>query len=157
MSRSGTNHGNGGKRRYPPPSSEAARQRMRATRQRNTSAEMALRSALHRKGLRYRVDFAPLAGLRRRADVVFRRQRVAVFVDGCFWHGCPQHASWPKSNAGFWRDKILANRRRDVHTNETLEAAGWLVIRIWEHEDAYTAAEQIDRLVRSRSDTNPNR
>lgn len=134
----------------PPPSSEAARNRMRAARQRDTSAEMALRSALHRKGLRYRVDASPLEGIRRRADVVFRPIKVAIFVDGCFWHGCPIHGTWPKANAEFWRNKIERNKERDADTDQRLKQAGWKVIRVWEHEDPEEAAEKIMQIVQER-------
>lgn len=124
---------------------------MQATKRRDTSAELRLRSMLHQMGLRYRVDARPLPQARRRADVVFRAARVAVFVDGCFWHGCPKHATWPRSNAKFWRDKILANRLRDADTNRTLRSQGWSVIRVWEHEDPLVAASRIHRLVQARS------
>lgn len=124
---------------------------MENTGQRDTPAEMEIRRRLHRMGLRYRVDFPVLKGLRRRADVVFTKARVAVFVDGCFWHGCPEHGSWPKSNAEFWRNKIETNRRRDQDTNECLKKAGWRVIRVWEHEDPDEAAERIAKMVRESS------
>src|SRR5687768_13961014 len=101
------------RRRTPPPSSAAVRRRMRATKQRDTPAEVMLRSALHRVGLRFRVDCRPIIQLRTRADIVFRRARVAVFIDGCFWHGCPKHGSWPTRNGEWWRTKILGNRQRD--------------------------------------------
>lgn len=122
---------------------------MAATRQRDTPPELALRSHLHRRGLRYRVDY-PVLG-RRRADVVFSRARVAVFVDGCFWHGCPKHGTWPKANADWWENKIKANQARDRDTDEKLGAAGWLPVRVWEHEDAEVAAARVERLVRLRS------
>lgn len=134
----------------PPASSEAARKRMKSVRQRDTTPEIALRSEIHRKGLRFRVDVSLIEGLRRRADVVFHSARVAVFVDGCFWHGCPIHGTWPKSNAEFWREKIERNRQRDADTDLRLERAGWLVIRVWEHEDPSKAAENICRIVRDR-------
>jgi DNA mismatch endonuclease (patch repair protein) len=86
-----------------------------------------------------------LAGERRRADIVFRRARVAVFVNGCFWHGCPEHATWPKHNAEFWREKIRANQQRDRDTDERLGVAGWTVIRIWEHENPSDAADRVQR------------
>lgn len=73
-----------------------------------------------------------------------------MFVDGCFWHGCPEHASWPKANATFWREKIDANRKRDLDTNEQLEATGWTALRVWEHEDVEEAADRVERLIRSR-------
>ncbi len=118
-------------------------------RRRDTAPEVALRSALHRSGLRYRVDF-PLPGLRRRADIAFPAARVAVFVDGCFWHGCPEHGSWPKENAPWWREKIEANRRRDRDTDARLRDAGWLPLRVWEHEPAEAAAERVAEAVRAR-------
>jgi len=120
---------------------------MKATRSRDTDAERRLRSALHRRGLRFRVDSPPLPELPRRADVLFARSRVAVFVDGCFWHGCPLHGTTPKENAEWWRDKLAANRRRDSDTNERLAQAGWLVIRVWEHEDPELAAQRIAEAV----------
>lgn len=124
--------------------------RMKAQRTRDTGPELALRRLLHRRGLRYRVDHRPLRGVRRRADVVFTRARVAVFVDGCFWHGCPEHGTWPKANATWWREKIEANRKRDRATDERLREAGWLPLRVWEHEDVATAANGIEAAVRSR-------
>lgn len=123
---------------------------MQSTRQRDTAPEVALRRALFRLGLRYRVNSIPIPGLRRRADIVFRRARVAVYVDGCFWHGCPIHATWPRANAAFWRDKIETNRRRDADTDRQLREAGWLVVRVWEHEDPSAAAGSIALFVRSR-------
>jgi DNA mismatch endonuclease (patch repair protein) len=81
---------------------------------------------------------------------VFTRARVAVFIDGCFWHGCPEHGTWPKKNAGWWRSKIETNQARDRDTNSRLEGAGWLVIRVWEHEDPVEAANKISHAVRSR-------
>jgi DNA mismatch endonuclease (patch repair protein) len=99
--------------------------------------------------LRYFVDRAPLVGLRRRADVVFPRQRLAVYVDGCFFHGCPRHGTWPKHNAEFWRDKIETNRARDRDTDARLAAAGWSVIRIWEHEDPAAAADRVEQALRA--------
>jgi DNA mismatch endonuclease (patch repair protein) len=137
--------------RTPGPSSDAARRRMTVVGRRDTAAEMALRTLLHRSGLRYRVDHPPIPGLRRRADVVFKAARVAVFVDGCFWHGCPEHATWPKANADFWRQKIQANRRRDLDTDARLAEAGWQVLRFWEHRDPAEAAVEVLRLTTSRS------
>jgi DNA mismatch endonuclease (patch repair protein) len=134
----------------PSASSEAARKRMQSTRRRDTAPEMALRAVLYRMGLRYRVDRKPLPDLSRRADVVFTPARVAVYVDGCFWHGCPIHGTWPKQNAQFWREKIEANRRRDADTDRRMADAGWLVIRVWGHEDPGEAAERVAAVVRSR-------
>jgi DNA mismatch endonuclease, patch repair protein len=118
-----------------------------------TSPELLLRSELHRRGLRYRVHYAfRLAGLtRRRCDLAFPRQRVAVFVDGCFWHACPVHATAPKSNADWWRAKLSANVARDRDTDEKLRASDWEVIRIWEHEPEAAAADRVQDLVRSRT------
>ena len=133
----------------PVASSEAVSRRMSVARRRDTGPERALRSELHRLGLRFRLH-RRLAGLRREADVVFGPARVAVFIDGCFWHGCPQHATWPKANADFWRTKIETNRRRDADTDERLAGAGWEVVRIWEHEDPAEAARLIAARVRAR-------
>lgn len=132
----------------PRPSSAAARERMRATGRRDTAAEMAVRRAAHRLGLRYRVDAPALPGLRRRADLLFTRARVAVFVDGCFWHGCPTHGSRPRANAQWWAEKIAANRRRDADTDARLVEANWISLRVWEHEDPEDAAARIAHVVR---------
>jgi DNA mismatch endonuclease, patch repair protein len=134
-------------RNTPPASSADALRRMTSQRQRDTKGELELRSLLHRRGLRFRVH-ALLPGLRRRSDIVFTRARVAVFVDGCFWHGCPEHGSWPKQNANWWREKIEANQRRDRDTDARLNAAGWTVVRVWEHDDPTQAAERITEIVR---------
>jgi DNA mismatch endonuclease (patch repair protein) len=123
---------------------------MQATRRRDTPAELALRRELHARGFRYRVDYPPLENIRRRADIVFTRAKVAVFVDGCFWHGCPEHGTWPKQNADWWREKIEANRRRDTDTDERLTVNGWLSIRVWAHEKPVDAAERIVGIVHAR-------
>jgi DNA mismatch endonuclease (patch repair protein) len=111
-------------------------------RRRDTGPEMAIRRLLHARGLRYRVD-AVLLGMRRRADLVFVSARVAVFVDGCFWHGCPAHRTWPKSNAAWWAEKIEANVKRDRDTDQRLAADGWTVVRVWEHEAPEAAATRV--------------
>jgi DNA mismatch endonuclease (patch repair protein) len=116
-----------------------------------TDPETALRRELHRRGLRYRVNRAPVAGIRRTADVVFSKARVAVFVDGCFWHGCPDHKTFPRANAEWWRAKLTRNVERDRETDRTLMDSGWLVIRVWEHENSARAAARIARTVRSRA------
>lgn len=134
----------------PSASSPAALRRMQSARQRDTKPELELRSALHRRGLRFFVNRAPLPTVRRRADVVFPRLRVAVYVDGCFWHGCPLHGTWPKANADWWREKIERNQRRDRDTNAQLDAACWCVVRIWEHESMDSAAKGIVALIASR-------
>lgn len=120
---------------------------MAGVRQTGTDAEMALRQAMHRLGLRYRVDYEVLRKPRRVADVAFPARRVAVFVDGCFWHGCPEHATWPKQNADFWRQKIEANRQRDADTNDRLRAVGWTVLRFWSHESPSEAARTVAKVV----------
>lgn len=134
----------------PPASSPHVRHRMRATRRRDTPGELALRSALRAYGLRYRVD-AKLPGTRRRADVAFVSAKVAVFVDGCFWHGCPEHGTWPKTNADWWREKIKANRRRDRDTDHMLKAQGWTVLRFWEHTEPLVAARRVAKVLRDRA------
>ncbi|MEU7023474.1 very short patch repair endonuclease [Streptomyces sp. NPDC046203] len=116
----------------------------------DTGVEKALRSALHRAGLRYRVHRRPLKGVRREADIVFGPAKVAVFVDGCFWHGCPEHATWPKRNSQFWREKIEKNRARDADTDARLREAGWLAVRVWEHETAAEAAARVATVVAER-------
>jgi DNA mismatch endonuclease (patch repair protein) len=123
---------------------------MKATRQRDTAAEIALRRLLHARGLRFRLHRQLLPQLRRHADIAFMSARVAVFVDGCFWHSCPIHATSPKANQRWWAEKLAANRRRDKETNRRLRAAGWLVIRVWEHEAPMAAAVRIARAVRER-------
>ncbi|EGD23694.1 DNA mismatch endonuclease Vsr [Prescottella equi ATCC 33707] len=123
--------------------------RMRAQRRRDTAPEVALRRELHRRGARFFVDRAPLRGLRRRADLVFPRRRVAVYVDGCFWHSCPQHATSPKNNAQWWADKLAANVVRDRDTDTRLADAGWTVVRIWEHEDPTEAADRVQAALRA--------
>lgn len=119
---------------------------MQRARRRDTRPEQEIRKILHAAGLRYRVDH-PIPGTRRRADISFPRKRVSVFIDGCFWHGCPEHASWPRHNAEWWRNKIEATRQRDADTNERLRSRGWTVIRIWEHEDPFEAAERVMRAI----------
>jgi DNA mismatch endonuclease (patch repair protein) len=127
----------------PGASSEEARKRMQANRGRDTAPELALRRELHRRGFRYRVDRAPLSSLRCRADLVFGRQKVAVFVDGCFWHGCPHHRSLPKANRDWWKSKIAATIARDRRNDAVLLKAGWVVVRVWEHEEVDAAADRV--------------
>ena len=131
-------------------SSPEASRRMQRVRQRNTSAEVALRRQLHARGLRYRVQVPVLTKPRRVADVAFSGRRVAVFVDGCFWHGCPLHATWPKQNAEFWRTKIIANQARDRDTDERLRADDWKVVRVWAHEPPNEAASRIAMIIEKR-------
>lgn len=120
---------------------------MAKVRQKGTDAEVALRRELFRIGLRYRIDYEVLKKPRRVADIAFPGRRIAIFVDGCFWHGCPQHASWPKRNAELWRQKIETNRLRDADTNERLRSLGWTVLRFWSHESPTSAAGVIANLV----------
>lgn len=132
---------------YPIPSSELVTRRMRNTPTKDTPAELAIRRLLHARGLRYRVDVRPEKSLRRKADIVFGPARVAVFVDGCFWHDCPLHGSAPKANAAWWREKLRTNVERDRATSFRLTALGWTVIRVWEHEPPAEATERIARAV----------
>jgi DNA mismatch endonuclease (patch repair protein) len=94
------------------------------------------------------VDHPPIAGLRRRADVVFTRRKVAVYVDGCYWHSCPMHGTTAKANAEFWASKLAANERRDRDTDRALIEAGWRVVRIWEHESPVEAADRLEAVLR---------
>lgn len=129
------------------PSSPETSRRMAKIRQKGTDAEIALRRELYRRGLRYRVDYEVMKKPRRVADVAFPALKIAIFVDGCFWHGCPVHATWPKQNAEFWREKIKANRLRDADTNLRLSDMGWTVLRFWEHEPPIEAVETIAQTV----------
>lgn len=132
----------------PTPSSPGVSARMSRARRRDTVPELAVRREAHRRGLRYRVDMA-LPGLpRRRADMVFVRRQVAVFVDGCFWHSCPVHASMPSANRDWWSAKLARNEERDRHTDEHLRDLDWTVLRFWEHEDPVAVVDEIERIVR---------
>lgn len=133
----------------PSASSPEVLARMTRQRRRDTKPEMSIRRLLHARGLRYRVD-APLPGMRRRADLVFRSSRVAVFVDGCFWHGCPEHGTTPKKNAAWWTEKIDTNVKRDRDTDRRLTADGWVVVRIWEHDAPQVAAARVGEIVSNR-------
>lgn len=123
---------------------------MQSNKSRDTKPELALRSAVHARGLRYRVSAKPLAGVRRTADLVFPRAKVAVFLDGCFWHGCPEHHTVASANAKFWADKVEGNRKRDRDTDGRLAEAGWVSVRVWEHENAVEAARRVEDIVRAR-------
>jgi DNA mismatch endonuclease (patch repair protein) len=123
---------------------------MQGQARRDTKPERLLRSALHQLGLRYRVHVRLLPESRRQVDVAFMRERVAVFVDGCFWHGCPEHGHQPRVNDWYWGSKIMANRARDADTDERLEEAAWQVVRVWEHESPEIAAIRIQEVVLSR-------
>jgi DNA mismatch endonuclease, patch repair protein len=109
----------------------------------DTGPEARLRSALHRTGLRFRKHVRPAASVRCRPDVVFPTEHVAVFVDGCFWRGCPEHFRPPSTNSEYWDPKIALNQARDRRNEEALAAAGWTVIRVWEHEEPEAAAQRV--------------
>jgi DNA mismatch endonuclease, patch repair protein len=119
---------------------------------RHTKPEVALRRELHRRGLRFRVQL-PVPGNRRRTiDIAFTRAKLAVFVDGCFWHGCPEHGVKPSTNSEWWRWKLARNQERDAETARLLEEAGWTVLRLWEHEDVGAAAAEVEKRWRSAAD-----
>jgi DNA mismatch endonuclease (patch repair protein) len=116
----------------------------------DTAPELGLRRALHALGLRYRLQVRVPGNNRRRIDIAFTRARVAVFVDGCYWHGCPDHGTRPKANREWWDWKIARNKARDADTNLLLTSQGWMVVRVWEHDDPSTAADRISVIVRDR-------
>jgi DNA mismatch endonuclease (patch repair protein) len=120
---------------------------MVANRRRDTTPELAVRRELHRRGLRFRVDYPVLP--RRRADIAFPRRRVAVFIDGCFWHDCPEHGTASKANAEFWAEKLAANKTRDRDTDLRLGEVGWTVLRFWEHEGIEDVVRRIEATVRA--------
>ncbi len=122
---------------------------MLANRNRNTGPELALRHELFRLGFRYRIHYSPLASRRWKVDVAFPRHRLAVFIDGCFWHGCPQHHALPKSNVEFWRSKVLGNVGRDRKLDAMLSEQGWKVLRVWEHDDPEAAARLVASILSS--------
>lgn len=136
---------------YPEPSSTAATTIGKANRRRNTKPELALRSCLHRAGMRYRVDLRVDGdGVRVRPDIVFTKVKVAVFVDGCFWHQCPNHRNVPAQNRDYWLPKLEANVRRDRRVDNALAGSGWHVERVWEHESPAVAAERVASIVNQR-------
>lgn len=130
------------------PTAEVGR-RYAAQRRAGTAPEVALRKSLHSRGLRFRVQLKVSGLPRRTVDVAFPRQRVAVFVDGCFWHGCPEHGTQPRANEDWWRWKIARNQARDRDTTERLQELGWTVIRIWEHELPTAAADAVEAVLAS--------
>lgn len=134
----------------PKATSPAARKVMQGNRSQDTRPEVALRSALHRRGLRFRKHRRALAALACRPDVVFPRERVAVFLDGCFWHGCASHGVLPRANRAYWEAKVRVNRERDRRNDSALAAHGWLVVRVWEHEDPEAGANAVEEVVRRR-------
>ena len=130
-------------RAHPGSSSPVVSARMSRQGRRDTGPEVALRRALHARGLRFRVVY-PVPGQRRRTiDIAFTRRKVAVLVDGCFWHGCPEHGVKPRSNSSWWREKLAANHARDRDTDRLLGEAGWAVVRIWEHEPVERATRMV--------------
>jgi DNA mismatch endonuclease (patch repair protein) len=120
---------------------------MQSNRSRDTAPEVALRSALHRRGLRFRKHVRPVPGVACTVDVLFPTERLALFIDGCYWHSCPQHASSPITNGEWWRAKLAATRERDLRNTQTLNDAGWTVLRIWEHEEVEAAATRVSEVL----------
>lgn len=144
--------GDGSRVPYPFPGSAAASRVGKGNRRKDTKPEVKLRSGLHRRGLRFRKDMAIIArGRRVRPDIVFTRARVAVFVDGCFWHGCPEHRVVPTTNSDYWVPKLRRNVERDREVDDALAREGWTVVRVWEHEDVEGAAARIAEAVRART------
>jgi DNA mismatch endonuclease, patch repair protein len=132
----------------PAPISVQVSQQMANVARRDTRPELELRRELHTRGMRYRVDARPHPALRGRADILFRRAQVAVYVDGCFWHNCPDHGVLPKNNRDWWRAKFMATELRDRATEATLHDMGWTVMRVWEHEEPTGAADRVEAAVR---------
>ncbi|GAA3063530.1 very short patch repair endonuclease [Actinocorallia glomerata] len=124
---------------------------MRANRGRDTTPELQVRKALHAAGWRYRINYRPLERDRRRSvDIAFTKLRAVVLIDGCYWHGCPEHFIMPKSNRGYWSAKIARNRERDAETTRLLRSEGWLVLRYWEHQPAVEVVADIIRNLEAR-------
>ena len=126
---------------------------MRANRGRDTGPELALRRAVHARGLRYFVNRRPIKEVRRTADMVFPTAKVAVFLDGCFWHGCATHHTVARTNADFWAGKVRRTLERDEETNALLIDAGWIVVRCWEHDDPEDSAVRVENAVRGQLDS----
>lgn len=137
---------------HPKASSITVKHRMQAQPRLNTSCEMAIRRLLFSEGVRYRVHSRPISSLRREADIVFRKMKIAVFIDGCFWHGCPQHKKVIKTHRLWWERKISKTKERDMDTDEKLQSFGWTVIRIWEHENPEEAAGRILKALKTQND-----
>lgn len=131
------------KRERPVVASPLIRKRMQRQRRKDTALEMSVRRELHAAGVRYRVDVRPEPDLRTRGDIVWRGRKVVVFLDGCFWHRCPEHSTTPKNNSAWWTDKIDSNVQRDRKADERLRERGWRVLRFWEHENAVDIVERI--------------
>lgn len=126
---------------------------MQGNKRRDTRPELGIRRLLHRAGLRYLVDQQPTPSVKGRADIVFRRARIAIFIDGCFWHGCPEHYRRPSSNKAYWNDKLQRNRQRDADVDHALRQAGWRVLRYWEHDEPEAVVESIKRALREAKPT----
>ncbi|MGW7487074.1 very short patch repair endonuclease [Streptomyces sp. NPDC054786] len=131
------------------PSSPGVSARMRRQGRLDTKPELAVRRLLHASGLRYRLQRRVPGMARRTIDIAFPGLHIAVFLDGCFWHGCPEHATSPKANAQWWRTKLEGNMARDAETTSHLESAGWTVLRFWEHETPESVAEQVTQAVQA--------
>mgnify|MGYP002392282053 CR=1 FL=1 len=137
---------------YPHPSSIHVTKVMKANKRVDTKPEVAIRSGLHKLGYRFRKDFViTVSGRNCRPDIVFSKKKVAVFIDGCFWHSCPEHGRHPKSNVEYWRKKFSRNKQRDELDDRALTASGWIVVRIWEHRSVEEATEEIIRTLSARS------
>jgi DNA mismatch endonuclease, patch repair protein len=129
---------------YPTPADAATSKRMTRNRKRDTRPERAVRSALHARGLRFRVDHRlRLPELAVRPDIVFTRARLAVFIDGCFWHACPEHGTTPTRNVEYWAPKLRRNVDRDRRVDHALAEAGWFILRAWEHEDVDCVVDRV--------------
>ncbi|MYQ51352.1 DNA mismatch endonuclease Vsr [Streptomyces sp. SID4941] len=129
------------------PSSPSVSARMSRQARRDTAPEVAVRKLLHASGYRYRLNERVPHMSRRTIDIAFTRAKVAVFLDGCFWHGCPDHATRPKSNAEWWRQKLDKNMARDAETTAHLVSEGWTVLRFWEHQPPAQVAEVVAEVV----------
>ena len=137
--------------KYPPASTPGRRRNMQAIRRTDTKPEVALRSALHRLGYRFRKDYRIRVETGWvRPDIVFPRARLAVFVDGCFWHGCPTHGRRPQVNEWYWLPKLQRTQERDATNTAALQAAGWQVVRLWEHEPLPARVREVERRLNSR-------
>lgn len=126
-------------------------ERFSAQARQSTKPELALRREMHRRGLRYRVQYRVPGIPRRRVDVVFTKARLAVFVDGCFWHACPEHCVIPKANREWWEWKFASNRQRDADTDLRLHDLGWRVLRLWEHESAASMCDEVERALAAKA------
>jgi DNA mismatch endonuclease, patch repair protein len=141
---------------YPKPTTTAATSVMRANTRQNTQPELRIRSLLHSTGVRYRVNRRLVCGeLRTRPDIIFHGRKIAVFVDGCFWHMCPKHGTRPRSNPSYWDDKLRGNVERDARVNRALRNAGWTVLRVWEHSKPETAVARILRTLQKKAKEKP--